>query len=472
MRKFKKIISVTIILAIVMSLGMSVVTATASSLIAPTEVVTLDRSGPSNNQANWTWTINGETVTRQQHDARISQIYQGATVRLISFDAPRRSGTSESSGSMTRSAAIASLNNGQAWGAAYSAILNAVTCSDFAWAGNSVAIHDITGNGTPELVFAAGSGRIDFFVYSFDGSNANRIIFIEGLEHHVSNNNHDAYVTSDGTLIVRGGNAGDDGIDHWSGETFHIFRNLGSPQAPPTTQQPPAPPQQPPAGAATAAGTLTFDVPPMLVDGRVLVPMRGIFEALGAEVDWNAATQTATGTKDGIEVVLTIGSRSPTVNGRVVPIDVPGIITGGRTLVPLRFIAESLGVAVDWNAATQMVTITSDSVGVLTVMVVSEPIRTPAPARPAEPAISGFILPHSSTRPLTEADLRGLTANELVIARNEIYARHGRRFRTAWIQAHFDAQAWYTPTLPLGVEPVLSSLEHANIAMILRFEGR
>jgi len=85
---------------------------------------------------------------------------------------------------------------------------------------------------------------------------------------------------------------------------------------------------------------------------------------------------------------------------------------------------------------------------------------------------SGFILPYSSIRPLTEADLHGLTADELMFARNEIFARHGRRFRYERLQAHFDAQDWYTPTLPLGVEPVLSALEIANIAIIQRFENR
>ena len=82
----------------------------------------------------------------------------------------------------------------------------------------------------------------------------------------------------------------------------------------------------------------------------------------------------------------------------------------------------------------------------------------------------GFILPFSNTRALTESDLIELTPNELRIARNEIFARHGRRFTDEWLQAHFNDMPWYIPTLPYMVNPEMSSLEHANIEFILAFE--
>jgi|GEM_PF-3539694 len=104
---------------------------------------------------------------------------------------------------------------------------------------------------------------------------------------------------------------------------------------------------------------IEFDVFPQVTDGRTLVPLRAIFEALGAEVSWNAETQTVTGTKGNTTVVLPIGSTSPTVNGQVVNIDVPGTVVNGRTLVPLRFVAESFGVHVNWDAEARQVTITS-----------------------------------------------------------------------------------------------------------------
>ena len=104
---------------------------------------------------------------------------------------------------------------------------------------------------------------------------------------------------------------------------------------------------------------LSFDVAPQVINGRTLVPLRAIFEALGAEVEWVGATQTATATKDDTVVVLIIGNTSPTVNGEVVTIEVAGTVVNGRTLVPLRFVAEAFGVTVDWNSATRTVTIES-----------------------------------------------------------------------------------------------------------------
>ena len=102
---------------------------------------------------------------------------------------------------------------------------------------------------------------------------------------------------------------------------------------------------------------LIFDVQPRLVNNRVLVPMRTIFEDLGASVDWDNAKQTVNATKGDTVVALTIGNVSPTINGKVVTIDQPAITVNGRTLVPIRFIAESFGVEVDWDAATLTVTI-------------------------------------------------------------------------------------------------------------------
>jgi len=104
---------------------------------------------------------------------------------------------------------------------------------------------------------------------------------------------------------------------------------------------------------------LTFDVPPQIMNDRTMVPLRAIFEAMGASVDWEGSTQTVTATKDDTVVVLVIGNTSPTINGQVVEIDQPGVVIDGRTLAPLRFIGEAFGGKVDWDGPTQTVTITS-----------------------------------------------------------------------------------------------------------------
>ncbi|MBE7053065.1 MAG: hypothetical protein E7391_02180 [Ruminococcaceae bacterium] len=100
-----------------------------------------------------------------------------------------------------------------------------------------------------------------------------------------------------------------------------------------------------------------FDVMPINENGRVLVPMRAIFEKLGAKVEWDDATKTVTGTKLGKEVKLTIGDTTAYVNGSAVALDVPAKIVDNRTLVPVRFISESMGAKVDWIDETKTVVV-------------------------------------------------------------------------------------------------------------------
>jgi len=104
---------------------------------------------------------------------------------------------------------------------------------------------------------------------------------------------------------------------------------------------------------------INFEVPPQMIGGRTMLPLRAIFEEMGAEVAWDAATQTATATRGNITVVLPVGSLSPTVNGVVVPIDQAGVIVGGRTFAPLRFVAEAFGGEVQWDGAASTAHITT-----------------------------------------------------------------------------------------------------------------
>jgi phage baseplate assembly protein gpV len=104
---------------------------------------------------------------------------------------------------------------------------------------------------------------------------------------------------------------------------------------------------------------VAFDVPPSIIQGRVLVPLRGIFEQMGATVDYNAATQHILAVRGGQTVELTVGSRQAMVNNSPVLLDVPAFTINGRTMVPLRFISESLGAGVQWVAANETILITS-----------------------------------------------------------------------------------------------------------------
>ena len=116
-----------------------------------------------------------------------------------------------------------------------------------------------------------------------------------------------------------------------------------------------------------AAGTITvvvnneqiyFDQPPVIDNGRTMVPLRAIFEALGASVDWEQSTQTVTAIRGDVTVSLTIGSNILIINGDDIELDVPAQIVGGRTLVPVRAVAESFGADVKWEQNIRTVTIT------------------------------------------------------------------------------------------------------------------
>ncbi len=87
---------------------------------------------------------------------------------------------------------------------------------------------------------------------------------------------------------------------------------------------------------------------------------------------------------------------------------------------------------------------------------------------------NGMMIPDSDTRKLSEDDLTGFSAAELRIARNEIYARHGRKFVDKELQAHFNTMDWYTPTIEAKDfdEGVLSEIEKHNLGVISKYEKK
>ena len=116
---------------------------------------------------------------------------------------------------------------------------------------------------------------------------------------------------------------------------------------------------------------LEFDVPPQILNDRTMVPMRKIFESLGAVVTWDESSRTATGKKDGVIVNVSIDSKTLFKNGEPKVLDVAPALIDGRTLVPVRAIAESFDCKVDWIAETRTVEITTDEPGTTTKTVLT-----------------------------------------------------------------------------------------------------
>lgn len=107
--------------------------------------------------------------------------------------------------------------------------------------------------------------------------------------------------------------------------------------------------------------TLDFPVEPFISEGTTFVPMRAIFEALGAKISWNDTTKTVTSVKDGTEIKITIGSTAVYRNGIEETLLAAPVIVDDYTMVPLRFVSESFGCIVDWNSDTKTVTISTEN---------------------------------------------------------------------------------------------------------------
>lgn len=103
--------------------------------------------------------------------------------------------------------------------------------------------------------------------------------------------------------------------------------------------------------------TMAFDVNPIIVEGRVLVPLRAIFEKLGAAVNWDDETQTVSSFKGTTSVVLQIGTPTIFIGNEAKALDVPAQLVNSRTLVPLRAVSEAFGAEVGWSEAEWKVTI-------------------------------------------------------------------------------------------------------------------
>ena len=106
---------------------------------------------------------------------------------------------------------------------------------------------------------------------------------------------------------------------------------------------------------------IDFDVPPQIINDRTMVPLRAIFEAIGATVSWDGETRTVTAEKDGVKISLTIDVAEIVKNDQKIALDVAPVIVNDRTLVPVRAICESFGSTVDFDAENLTVIIADEA---------------------------------------------------------------------------------------------------------------
>ncbi len=119
---------------------------------------------------------------------------------------------------------------------------------------------------------------------------------------------------------------------------------------------------------------VTFDVAPATINDRTMVPVRAIFESLGATVDWLPDSGTVLSTMGETEVRLSVNDTTLYKNGTPITLDVPAQIVGEKTLVPVRAISEAYGCQVGWNQWNRTVVIISDLDSVTCMTVNDEPV--------------------------------------------------------------------------------------------------
>lgn len=97
---------------------------------------------------------------------------------------------------------------------------------------------------------------------------------------------------------------------------------------------------------------MKFDVPPVIKEGRTLIPVRAVMNGLGAGVEWDQESGTVTIVRDDTIITLNLLTGEATVNGEAIELDVPAQMISSRTFVPLRFIAQTLGEEVNYDETT------------------------------------------------------------------------------------------------------------------------
>ena len=195
---------------------------------------------------------------------------------------------------------------------------------------------------------------------------------------------------------------------------------------------------------------------PAMIDGRTLVPVRGVFEAMGFYVNWNPDTRTATLTRYGHIVVIALDSNTFTTNGVSHSLEVPAQLINGSTMLPIRAVLESVGYTLGWDDATRTVVITS-------------PDTTPTPTLPIEDIpVAGFIgYPQNPSIP-NLGQMFGYVPHDVIINDYNVIVAYGNIAEesfvewtngleaSGWIAVDFDISQLASPnhvvTVP-GLDP-------------------
>lgn len=152
---------------------------------------------------------------------------------------------------------------------------------------------------------------------------------------------------------------------------------------------------------------LNTDVEPQIVNGRTMVPVRAIFEGIGANVEWNPSSKTITGKKDNTTIVMQIGDNIMTINNKTVEMDSAAMIIDERTYAPARYVAEAFGYEVSWNSELKEVYINDKTISPAAV-------KTETSTKSADVTTKSETTTETTTNTITKAETtnKAVTKNE------------------------------------------------------------
>lgn len=194
---------------------------------------------------------------------------------------------------------------------------------------------------------------------------------------------------------------------------------------------------------------IKFDVNPRLIGGRTMVPLRAIFEALGATVEWDDSTKTVTAYNEAYLVKATIGQTTMTVNNEPKQMDVAPMVIDNRTLVPARFVAEAFNCDVEWDGNTKTVDITTKEIDYKELEkdtpATPKPTVAPTPKPTPKPEVSSGVYYNKwSFEPTRQVEIEctniisGSTANSIIDDENMFNDKPGAN--QEWIIMEFDVK--------------------------------
>ncbi|HEY3368126.1 MAG TPA: N-acetylmuramoyl-L-alanine amidase family protein [Symbiobacteriaceae bacterium] len=219
---------------------------------------------------------------------------------------------------------------------------------------------------------------------------------------------------------------------------------------------------------------LVMPVPPVIVEGRTLIGVRSVGEAVGGTVDWDQAKRQATVTRFGDTVVLTLGKTEALVNGQPVTLPVPAQLVNERTMVPLRFIAEALGGSAEWDEATRTANILRKPTNITGLTYAKAEGKasivlslTEAPIS-IKPQVNGNNLSLDLYPAKVATDQANLTANDALLKTASLKANG----RTVHLEAQLTAPPAYKYSLSPDGKTLTVDLEYTVTGVQTAKDGR